>query len=183
MVGEGCTGKALDDRVAVYVMLKALQGAKRFASTTCAVATVQEEVGLRGAGVSAYGLEADAGIALDVTIAADIPGVPEHEQVTRLGKGVAIKLLDSASISHPGLFARLRELAVRRQIPHQVEILPRGGTDAGAMQRARAGMPVVTLSVPTRYVHTSVELAARTDIEAAVALLTAFLEEGDLRGL
>jgi len=177
-IGDGVSGKAMDDRLAVYVMIKAMQQAKVFSFDTYAVATTQEEVGLRGAAVSAFGLEPDLGVALDVTLAADIPGVPEHEQVTRLGKGVAIKLLDSASISHPALVRQMRTLAEKRQIEHQIEILPRGGTDAGAMQRARAGMPVVTLSVPTRYVHTSIELAAKKDIDAAIALLTAYLEEG-----
>lgn len=177
-IGDGVNGKALDDRIAVYVMIRAMQQARSSGFDTCAVATTQEEVGLRGAGVSAYGVAPDLGIALDVTLAADIPGVPEHEQVTRLGNGVAIKLLDSASISHPALFRGMKELAERRGIPHQIEILPRGGTDAGAIQRARHGVPVVTLSVPTRYVHTSIELAAKKDIQAAIDLLAAFLEEG-----
>ena len=119
---------------------------------------VQEEVGLRGAQVSAFGVEPDLGVALDVTLAADIPGIPEHEQVTRLGQGAAIKLLDSSAISHPGLVAQLRELAKKRKIECQLEILPLGGTDAGAMQRVRTGVPVATISVPTRYIHTSVEL-------------------------
>jgi len=110
---------------------QAMQKAKRFGFDTYAVATVQEEVGCRGAGVSAYGVEPDLGIALDVTVAADIPGAPDHEQVTRLGQGVGIKLLDSASISHPGLFQHMKALAVKRKIDHQVEILPRGGTDSG----------------------------------------------------
>jgi tetrahedral aminopeptidase len=177
-IGDGVNGKALDDRIAVYVMIRAMQKAESFGFDTCAVATTQEEVGLRGAAVSAFGVEPDLGIALDVTVAADIPGVPEHEQVTRLGQGVAIKLLDSASISHPALFQQMKALAAKRKIEHQIEILPRGGTDAGALQRARAGTPVVTLSVPTRYVHSSIELAARSDIEAAILLLVAFLEEG-----
>ncbi len=181
-IGAGVSGKAMDDRLAVYVMIRAMQQAKSVGFDTYAVATTQEEVGLRGAAVSAYGVEPELGIALDVTLAADIPGVPEHEQVTRLGKGVAIKLLDSASISDPGLFRQMRALAEKRKIEHQIEILPRGGTDAGAMQRARAGVPVVTLSVPTRYVHTSIELAAKDDIRAAIALLTAFLEEGNRKG-
>lgn len=178
-VGQGVNGKAMDDRIAVYVMIRALQKAERYGFDVCAVATTQEEVGLRGAGVSAFGAAPDLGIALDVTLAADIPGVPEHEQITRLGQGVAIKLFDSASISHPGLFRGMKSLACERDIPYQVEILPRGGTDAGAMQRARDGMPVVTLSVPTRYVHSSVELAAKSDVTAAIDLLAAFLEDGN----
>ena len=177
-IGDGVNGKAMDDRIAVYVMIKAMQKAKSFGFDTYGVATVQEEVGLRGAGVSAFGVGPDVGVALDVTIAADIPGIPEHEQVTRLGDGVAIKLMDSSSISHPGMVAQMKELAKRKKIKHQMEILPRGGTDAGAMQRVHAGLPVVTLSVPTRYVHTSIELADKKDIQGAINLLATFIEEG-----
>ena len=72
----------------------------------------------------------------------------------------------------------MKALAKKRKIKHQIEILPRGGTDAGAMQRVRSGAPVITLSVPTRYVHTSIELADRKDIDATIKLLTAFIEEG-----
>lgn len=178
-VGDGVSCKAMDDRLAVYVMIEAVRRARSFAFDTYAVATTQEEVGVRGAGVSAFGVEPDVGVALDVTIAADIPGVPDHEQVTRLGDGVAIKLLDSSSISHPGLVAAMKDLAKRRKIKYQLEILPRGGTDAGALQRTQAGVPVITLSIPTRYVHSPNELVDKKDVGAAIKLLAAFLEEGD----
>ena len=85
------------------------------------------------------------GVALDVTLAVDIPGVPDHERVTELGEGAAIKIMDSSSISHPGLVAEFKRLARKRKIKHQMEILPRGGTDAGAMQRIQAGVPVMAL--------------------------------------
>jgi endoglucanase len=113
-----------------------------------------------------------------------MPGVQPHEQITKLGKGVAIKVKDSASISHPGLVRFLVKLAEEKNIPYQMEILPRGGTDAGAIQLAREGAAVVTISIPTRYVHTVVEASHKKDIEAAIQLLTAFLErchEADLR--
>ena len=177
-IGEGYSCKALDNRVALYVMIEAMKAAKSFGFETYAVSTVQEEIGLRGAGVSAFGVEPDVGVALDTTIAADIPGVPEHEQVTRLGDGVAIKLMDSASISHTGLVQHAKSLAAKRKIKTQMEILPRGGTDAGAIQRIRAGVPVITFSIPTRYIHTSVELVNKKDVQGAVKLLAAFLEEG-----
>lgn len=182
-IGGCVSGKALDDRVAVYVMIRAMQRAASFGFETYAVATVQEEVGLRGATTSAFGIEPDVGIAIDITLAADIPGVPTHQRVTQLGGGTAIKLLDSSAISHPKLVAELQALADRRGIAWQPEILPRGGTDAGAMQRIRAGVPVCTISIPTRYVHSSVEMASREDIEASVALMTAFIEEGNAADL
>ena len=182
-VGECVSCKAVDNRLALYIMIRAMQQAEKFGFEIYAVATIQEEVGLRGATTSAFGVDPDVGIALDVTIAADIPGVPEHERVTQLGEGTAIKILDSSSISHPKLVAFLQELAQRREIKSQMEILPRGGTDAGAMQRIRAGVPVVTISTPARYVHTSIEMVHQADVKASVDLLAAFIEEGDTADL
>jgi len=178
-IGEAVSCKALDDRVALYVMIRAMQQAQSFGFETYAVATVQEEVGLRGALTSAFDIHPDVGIAIDITIAADIPGVPKHERVTQLGAGTAIKILDSSFIAHPKLVAHLQNLADRRDIRWQPEILPRGGTDAGAMQRIRGGVPAGTISIPTRYVHSSVEMASQADIEASIALMTAFIEEGN----
>jgi endoglucanase len=177
-LGDCYSSKALDDRVAVYVMLQALKRAQSSGFEIYAVATVQEEIGLRGALTGAYGVMPDVGIALDVTLAVDIPGVAEHEQVTKLGGGAAIKIMDSSAISHPKLVAALRRLAEARGIAWQYEILPRGGTDAGAMQRVQAGVAVGTISIPTRYIHSPVESVHKDDVEAAVALLAAFLEEG-----
>jgi tetrahedral aminopeptidase len=175
-LGNLVTGKALDDRVGMYVGIEAVRRMRKHKADVYFIATVQEEVGLRGARTSAFAVGPDIGVALDTTIACDIPGVPAHEQITRLGKGVAIKVKDSASISHPGLVQFLVNLAEERKIPYQVEILPRGGTDAGAIQAAREGVAVVTMSIPSRYVHTVVEAAHKDDIEAAISLLVAFLE-------
>ena len=183
-MGELVSGKSLDDRLGVYVGIEALRKVRAHRADIYFVGTVQEEVGLRGARTSAFAISPEIGVALDVTIACDIPDAKPQERVTEVGKGVAIKLKDSASISHPRLVKFLVDLAEEKGIPYQLEILPRGGTDAGAMQLAREGAAVVTLSVPTRYVHTAVEAAHKKDIQAAVDLLAAFLErchEVDLR--
>jgi endoglucanase len=174
--GGNIIGKALDDRAGVYVMLETLRSVGPHQVDIVAVATVQEEVGLRGAATAAFGLEPDIGIALDGTLAMDIPGMKDSEAITRLGQGVGIKVMDSSSISDPRLVSQLREIARNEGIPFQLEILPRGGTDAGALQRARAGIPAVTLSVPLRYVHSVNEMASETDLDAAVALLARYLE-------
>jgi putative aminopeptidase FrvX len=174
--GDIVSGKALDDRLGVYIGIEAV---KRAVNPTCDlyfVGTTQEEVGLRGARVAGQALNPDIGIALDATIAADTPGVPAEDRVTRLGKGVAIKLKDSASISHPGLVKAMKRLAEEKGIPYQMEILPRGGTDAGGLQMANDGAAVITLSIPTRYVHSAIEMVHKDDIEATIRLLTAFLE-------
>jgi tetrahedral aminopeptidase len=176
-VGESIVGKCMDDRAGVFVMIEALRALRSHEVEIVAVATVQEEVGLRGAATAAFGVEPDVGIALDGTLSMDIPGVEEHDRITHLGKGVGIKVMDSSSISDPRLVRHFRDIARRDNIPFQMEVLPRGGTDAGAMQRARGGMPAITLSVPMRYVHTPNEMVSEVDIEAAVNLLARYLEE------
>jgi tetrahedral aminopeptidase len=178
-IGNTVSCKAMDNRMSVYVMIEALRRTQKVGFDVYAVATVQEEVGVRGAITAAYEVAADVGIALDVTIAADIPGVPAPQWVTKLGDGAAIKVLDSFSISNPRMVKVLRDMAEDHGIPYQMEVLPLGGTDAAALQRTRSGAPVATISIPTRYVHTSIEMCHKTDIEASIALMAAFIEEGD----
>jgi endoglucanase len=175
-VGNLVSCKALDDRVGVYVMIEAVKRAKKHVCDIYAVATTQEEVGVRGARVSSFNIAPDIGVALDVTVASDVPGAGEHEHVTKLGAGVAIKIKDSLSISNPKLVRRMRQLAEKKKIKCQMEILPRGGTDAGAIQMTREGVAAITLSIPTRYLHSVVEAVHKDDIQAAVDLLAAFLE-------
>ena len=175
--GDGFMAKALDNRVGVFVMLEVLRQLGTHEGDIYAVATTQEEVGLRGATTSAFALAPDIGIALDTTLANDFPGMPDQDAVTRLGEGVGIKIMDSSLICHPRLVDHFRAIAEREKIPHQMEILPRGGTDGGALQRSRGGSVSITLSVPTRYIHTVNEMVNRTDVESTVALLTKYLEE------
>jgi len=192
IVGEHVTGKALDDRVCLFAMIEA---ARRLASaddededdtdsprpTIHFAATVQEEVGLRGAKALGVDLDPDLAIALDVTVANDVPGFDEGEYVTELGAGVAIKLKDSSVITNPKVTDRLRDLATEREIPYQLEVLPAGGTDTAGFQTAAGAKPVGALSIPTRYLHTVTESAHHADIAAAIDLLTAALdtETGD----
>jgi putative aminopeptidase FrvX len=176
-VGNNIVGKAMDDRVGVFVMIEALRALRSHQADIFAVATVQEEVGLRGATTAAYGLEPDVGIALDVTVAGDIPGMKEPDVVSRLGGGAAIKIMDSSLLCDPRLVSNFREIARRENIPFQMEILPRGGTDAGGIQRSRAGVPSITLSIPTRYLHTVNETVCETDVSACATLLARYLEE------
>jgi putative aminopeptidase FrvX len=175
--GDCVMSKTLDDRVSVFVMIEALRAMGPTKAEIVAVATTQEEVGLRGAETAAFAVEPDVAVALDTTLALDIPGMAPELAVTHLGQGVAIKVMDSSHIANPALLRHLRDLAEAHDIPYQLEILPRGGTDAGAMQRAKSGAPAVTLSIPSRYVHTVNEMANRGDIAATIALLSRFLED------
>ena len=178
-LGDCVSCKSMDNRVAVYTMIRAMQSATEFGFETYAVATSQEEIGLRGATTSANSIIPDVGICLDTTLATDIPGVASHEQITKLGEGAAIKIFDSSAIQHPKLVKYLRQLADKKDIKWQHEILPRGGTDSAAMQKSGSGVPVATISVPTRYIHTTIETVHKEDVQGAVDLLTAFLEEGN----
>lgn len=174
--GSYASGKCLDNRVQVYIGIKALQALKKNKNDIYGVFTVQEEVGLRGAFTSTYGVDPHIGICLDTTIASDIPGVPGEQRITALGQGVAIKVMDGSVICDRGLVEQFVALAKRSKIKHQMEVLPRGGTDAGAIQRTRAGVKTITLSVPTRYIHTTVETVHVDDVKATEALLKRFLE-------
>lgn len=174
--GHICMAKAFDDRIGCYVVLEVMKRLKKTDAEVYAVGTAQEEVGIRGAMSAAKDVNPDFGIALDVTAAMDTPGVSEHEHVTKLGGGVAIKINDQASISNHGIVEFLKGLAKKYDIPYQLEILPFGGTDAAGMQRFGKG-PVCTLSIPTRYVHSPSEIVHKDDIEATINLLVKFIEE------
>jgi len=176
-VGDNFIGKAMDDRIGVFVMYEALKEMGEHEATIHAVATSQEEVGLRGATASGAGLAPTVMIALDVTLAMDIPGGGGENEITALGKGAAIKIMDSSLISHPKLVDHFRSIAEREDIPHQMEILPFGGTDAGGVQRLHGGIPSITLSIPCRYVHTANEMVNAEDVQACITLLARYLEE------
>ena len=180
-VGDTMVSKALDDRLGVYVMIQAVMKAVDSTAEIFAIATTQEEIGLRGAHASAYSVDPDIAIALDVTIAGDIPGGSPDAHVTKLGVGTAIKILDSSQIANPMIVDHLRDLAEEHGIPHQLEILPFGGTDAGAFQTSRGGMATSTISIPTRYVHTVNEMAHVDDFQASIDLLAAFLNAAGSR--
>jgi putative aminopeptidase FrvX len=176
-LGEVVTGKALDDRAGCWVLIETLRRLTAPAVRVAAVFTVQEEVGLRGAIASAFGLAPQIGIALDTTLAVDIPGVAEHLRVAKLGGGAGIKVMDSSIISDGWLADAAAGIAEREGIAHQFEVLPLGGNDGGAIQKSRAGVPTLALSIPSRYVHTVTEMLSKRDLEAGVALLVAFLQD------
>ena len=173
--GDMATGKCLDNRVACWVGVRLLEQLKSSKHDVYVAFTVQEEIGIRGARTCAYRVEPDVGIAIDVTLAVDTPGMPDEEGITDLGKGVAIKVMDSASISDRGLVEDFIQVAEREEITYQLEVLPLGGTDAAGIQLVRGGVRVLTLSVPYRYVHTVTETIHRGDLQACLDLLKAWL--------
>ncbi len=176
-VGRLVCGKAMDDRASVFLLLETLRALRGqdLRHELIAVFSTQEEVGLRGAITAAYGVQPTVGIGLDVTLAVDTPGVAPDEAVTHVGQGIGIKVFDSSMISHRGLVDSFWDLAQERGIPAQLEVLALGGTDGAAIQRSREGVPTLTLSLPTRYIHTVVEAVHVDDLRAGVDLLVAYL--------
>ncbi|MCK9150636.1 M42 family metallopeptidase [Methanobacterium alcaliphilum] len=172
------TGKALDNRIGCLIMIETLKRAKSKANIY-GVGTVQEEVGLKGAKTSAFKINPDIALALDVTIAGDHPGMKEDEAPAKIGKGPAIILTDASGrgiITHPKIKEWLISASEENKIPVQLEVSEGGTTDATAIHLTREGIPSGVVSVPTRYIHTTVSIASMEDIEETINLLVNALE-------
>jgi endoglucanase len=170
-------GKAFDDRVGCAIMIETMKMLKQTECTVYAVGTVQEEVGLRGATVAAFGIYPDVGIALDVTVAGDVPGVKEVEAPVKMRKGPAIEVADMGLITHPKVLRLLVEAAEENNIPYQLETGLPGSTDAARIALTREGVPSGVVSVPTRYIHSPASMASLKDMENAVKLTVAALQK------
>ncbi|MEM3577320.1 MAG: M42 family metallopeptidase [Candidatus Bathyarchaeia archaeon] len=170
-------GKAFDDRVGCAVMVEAMQLLKNTECTLYAVGTVQEEVGLRGATTAAFGINPDVGIALDVTVAGDMPGVKEVEAPIKLRKGPSIEVADMGLITHPKVLRLLIDAAEENKIPYQLETGLPGSTDAARIALTREGVPSGVISVPTRYIHSPTSLLSLEDAEKAVKLTVAAIQK------
>ena len=165
----------LDNRISCAILLRALQQLGTCPNDCYFVFSAQEEVGLRGAKTACYAIAPDYGIAVDVTDVDDVPG-SEQYGTTQLGKGAAVKVMDSSVICHPALVAKLEEVAKANNIPVQRDILRAGGTDAGVMSTNRGGVVTGGISIPCRYIHTPCEMADLTDVDACVALVAAMAQ-------
>jgi len=173
-------GRAFDDKAGVFAVaqtLKALVG-KKVKAAVYGVATVQEEVGMRGARTSAYGVTPDVGIAIDVTFATDFPGMDKKKTGdVKLGGGPTITRGPNIN---PVVFDLLVKTAKRENIPYQIEAAPSAtGTDANVIQLTKAGVATGLVSIPLRYMHTAVELISLKDLDNTIKLLCAFIERLD----
>ena len=172
--GSKVVSPYMDNRVSCAILLSALaRMPENIQNDVYFVFTVQEEVGLRGARTAAYAVDPDYGIAVDVTDVDDTPGSDKNGTV-QLGKGAAIKVMDSSVICHPEVVGMLSKLADEQNIAAQKDILRGGGTDAGAMHVSRMGVRTGGISVPCRYIHSPVEMADQDDFKACVDLCVAF---------
>lgn len=177
------SGKAIDDRVGVAALIKSFEAIERPNVDVYAVATVQEEVGLKGARTSAFTIGPDLAVALDVTIASDVPDTPVHQWFTRLGAGPAIKVVDGRAASGlitPRKFVdKLIEIAQKYNIPYQIEVAAGGTTDASIINLNKEGVPAGTISIPARYIHSPVEVIDLRDLQYTVQLTKRFTENID----
>jgi len=174
-------GKAVDNRIGCYIMLKVMERLpKDIKSTIYAVATAQEEVGLKGARVSAFKLEPDYAFAIDTTIAGDTPQIKENESDLKVGEGPAITITEASGrgvVTHPKLRELLIKTAKKKRIPYQVDVLEGGMTDAAIIYMTRAGVPSGVISIPCRYIHSSSGVFSIDDVDNSIKLLVNALKE------
>jgi|TARA_B110000971_G_C20039122_1_gene516428 endoglucanase len=179
-MGDCVNCKSIDNRISVYILIEVLKQLKTVPYDVYAVFTVQEEVGLRGANVSALNINPDFGFGIDTTIAFDVPGAAAHEKVTELGKGTAIKIMDSQTICDHRMVSFMKKTADKNNITWQPEILTAGGTDTAGIQRMTPGGSIAgAVSIPTRHIHQSIEMANKKDIKGSIDILVACLTEID----
>ncbi len=181
-MGDCVNSKSLDNRVSVFILLEVLRElkGKKVPYDIYAVFTVQEEIGLRGAISAAHRINPDFGFGLDVTIAFDVPGAQAHEMVTKLGKGAAIKIMDGSTVCDYRMVNYLKEVAKKRKVKWQSEILPKGGTDTAGIQRyGKNGAIAGAISIPLRHIHQTIETAHKEDIQDCIKLLKFGLSDLD----
>ncbi|MCY3708354.1 MAG: M20/M25/M40 family metallo-hydrolase [Caldilineaceae bacterium] len=168
--GKLLKGKAFDDRVGCYILAELLKS--EFPCELVGVFTVQEEIGLRGAGVAAYTVQPDVAVALEGTVADDLPKQNDVSPTTELGKGPAISVMDRSAHADRRLVRILTETASDHDIPWQIKQPGVGGTDVGTIHLARAGVPAVAVAVPCRYIHTPAALMDPEDVKNTIQLMS-----------
>jgi putative aminopeptidase FrvX len=179
-MGNCVNSKSLDNRLAVFILIESLRQLKdqSLPYDVYGVFTVQEEVGVRGANVSALNIKPDFGFGLDTTIAYDLPGASDHEKITSLGEGTAIKIMDAMTICDYRMVAFMKQTADKHNIKWQSEILTAGGTDTAGIQRMTNGGSIAgAISIPTRHLHQVIEMANKDDIQGSIDLLSACLTD------
>jgi endoglucanase len=164
----------MDDRIGCAVLVQAMRDLRSTPHDVYFVFSTQEEVGLRGATTSAYGIAPDVGIAVDVTFSGDTPE-PVAKMAISLDKGPAIKVKDGGMLATPWVKEWMVRTAEANGTPYQLEVLVGGTTDARAIQTTQAGIPAGCLSIPCRYVHSPSETVSYSDVLNGVKLMVAML--------
>lgn len=174
VLGRRMTGKAVGPRAAVAVLLQTLKELRTTPHEILVAFTTQKEVGSRGARPAVFGLEPDLALVLDATATGDTPEAKRME--VSLGKGAAVKVKDQSGMAHPAVRRALTEAAEKAGKPVQSEVLEAAGSELGAVQMSRDGIPTSGLAIPTRHRFTPTEVVDLDDMEAAVAVLLQFLK-------
>jgi len=168
-------GKAFDDRVGCAMIIETLRRLPKVDCNVYVVGTIQEEVGLRGATIAAFQIKPDVGIALDASVAGDMPGVGEGEAPAKMGEGPVVTVADAGLIAHPKVLRLIIDSAKQNKIPYQLETGIRGATDAARIALSREGVPSGVVSVPVRYIHSPVAILNLDDVEKAVELVVSMI--------
>lgn len=173
--------KAWDNRIGCAIAIEVMRQLKDVdhPNTIYGVGTVQEEVGLRGAKTAAHMIQPDIGFGVDVGIAADTPGVSEKEGLGKMGKGPQIIMYDASMVAHKGLRDFVTDTADENNIPYQFDAMAGGGTDSGAIHLTANGVPALSITVATRYIHTHAAILHRDDFENAVKLIVEVIKKLD----
>ncbi len=176
-LGKGVVlGKAFDDRVGCAIMIETMKRLQNVDCNVYAVGTIQEEVGLRGATIAAFQIEPDLGIALDASVAGDMPGVVEGEAPAKMGEGPVLTVADAGLIAHPKVLRLLIDSAKQNKISYQLETGIRGATDAARIALSRDGVPSGVVSVPARYIHSPAGILNLDDVKKAIMLTVSTIE-------
>lgn len=183
-LGPLLSSKSMDNRVCVFILVELLKQLQECPYDLYCVFCTQEEVGLRGIRTATATIRPHIGINLDVGLANDLPGVPEHEVGLKLGKGAAINLINGTSFSHRNCFKKIIEIATANDLPFQVDVGIKGGTDAAGIQYlALVDCVVCGISLPLRYMHSPVETVHGKDIVDTIKLMKAIVFDASLRDL
>jgi endoglucanase len=177
--GDLCYGKAIDNRVGCYAMIKIMEKL-RVPAEVYAVATVQEEVGLKGARTSSFKIDPDFAIAIDTTVAGDTPGIKETESNLKLGSGVAITIIEASGrgvIVNEKVKELFIETAKKNNVHYQIDVIEGGMTDGAIIYMSREGVHTGVLSIPTRYIHSSTGVFNLRDLDSAIELAIRVIEK------
>jgi putative aminopeptidase FrvX len=173
--------KAWDNRIGCAIAIEVLKRLKneKHPNIVYGVGNVQEEVGLRGAKTSTFKIQPDIGFAVDVGIAGDTPGITPKEAMSKLGEGPQIIIYDASMVSHKGLRDFVIDVAEENNIPYQFDAMPGGGTDAGSMHLTGNGVPTLSITIATRYIHSHASILHLDDFENAVKLIVEVVKRLD----
>jgi len=183
VTGKTMFAKAFDDRIGAFIAMEALRYLKKSGekhpNTYYAAATVQEEVGLRGAESVKWLADHDVAIVTEVDIAGDVPGIKPREAQSKLGHGPSILTYDRSMIPNQKLKEFVIKVAEEAKIPYQLSAMARGGTDAGRLHLYREGRPSIVIGIPTRHIHSHVGVVHKEDVENAVRLIVELIKRLD----